>query len=217
MPGKGRTASDVLDPVDRASEAIFGTLMTLSVTGSLSVATAGREDLRTMMLTALGCNFAWGLCDAVMYLVGATTEKYHRFTLLRSVRDSTDLRAAHRMIADALPEELAGAADEDALEAVRKRLVALPVPKKTLGGSDYAAALGVLGVVVLVTFPVVMPFLFIRDVPTAMRVSNGLALAVLYAYGYMLGRYSGAKAWHFGLGISAVGVGLVAIIMLLGG
>ena len=56
----------VLDPIERASEAIFGVLMVLSITGSLSVATAGRQEVGAMMLTAVGCNLAWGLTDAVM-------------------------------------------------------------------------------------------------------------------------------------------------------
>ena len=48
----------VLDPVHRVSEVIFGLLMALSFTGALSVATAGREEIRTVMFTALGCNLA---------------------------------------------------------------------------------------------------------------------------------------------------------------
>jgi len=44
----------VLDPVDRASEAIVGIIMTLSITGSISVATAGAREIRTMLLGAVG-------------------------------------------------------------------------------------------------------------------------------------------------------------------
>ena len=59
-PGKEKRAR-VLDPVDRASEVIFGLLMALTFTGSVSVATDGHEELRTMMAAALGCNLAWDL------------------------------------------------------------------------------------------------------------------------------------------------------------
>ena len=44
----------VLDPIDRASEIVFGVLMATSFTGTLSVATAGAEQVHTMMATALG-------------------------------------------------------------------------------------------------------------------------------------------------------------------
>ena len=59
VAGNGRER--VLDPIERVSEVIFGLLMAMTFIGSLSVATAGREEVRTMMITALGCNLAWGL------------------------------------------------------------------------------------------------------------------------------------------------------------
>jgi hypothetical protein len=212
-PGRER----VLDPIERASEAIFGVLMAMTFTGSLNAATAGREEIGTMLLTAIGCNIAWGLTDAVMYLVAAVVEKRRGIKLLRSVRKTTDLQAAHRLIADELPDRLAVGAREETFEAIRKALVAVPEAKTTLAARDYKAALGVFGIVVLATFPVVVPFVFMRNVYAAMRTSNGLAVATLYAYGYLLGRYSGGKPWHYGVAIAAVGMVLVAIIMALGG
>ena len=44
--------------------------MVLTFTGSLSVAEAGRDDVRTMLIGALGCNLAWGIIDGVLYLMG---------------------------------------------------------------------------------------------------------------------------------------------------
>jgi Trk-type K+ transport system membrane component len=44
----------VLDPIERVSEVIFGLLMAMAFIGSLSVATAGREEVRTVMIAALG-------------------------------------------------------------------------------------------------------------------------------------------------------------------
>ena len=43
----------VLDPIDRISEVLFGLIMVLTSTGTLSVATAGRADVKTMILGAL--------------------------------------------------------------------------------------------------------------------------------------------------------------------
>jgi len=42
-----------LEPIDRLSEVLFGLIMVLTFTGSLSVAEAGREDVRTMLAGAL--------------------------------------------------------------------------------------------------------------------------------------------------------------------
>jgi hypothetical protein len=44
---KGRSQRElVLDPVERASEAIFGIIMAIGTTGSISVATAGASPER---------------------------------------------------------------------------------------------------------------------------------------------------------------------------
>jgi hypothetical protein len=48
------------------SEIVFGVLMARSVTGSLSVATTGSGGIHTVLVTAIGCNLAWCLTDAVM-------------------------------------------------------------------------------------------------------------------------------------------------------
>ena len=65
----------LLDPVDRVSEILFGLIMAVTIVGSLSVATAGRNDVSVVLWGALGCNLAWGLVDAVMFLVRTATER----------------------------------------------------------------------------------------------------------------------------------------------
>jgi len=207
----------VLDPVERISEVVFGVLMALSFTGALSVAAAGREEVRTMMLTALGCNLAWGLTDAVMYLLGTAVERSRKVALLRKLVDAKDAGEAHRLIAEALPERLAAGAGPDALEALRQRLLAAPLPRSGLRGDDYVGALEVFGLVVLATFPVVIPFLFFHETALALRVSNGLAVATLFAGGYILGRYAGSSPWLFGLAMAVIGAVLVGAIIALGG
>jgi hypothetical protein len=209
----------VLDPVSRISEIIFGVLMALSFTGSLNAATTGRQEVRTMMLTALGCNLAWGLVDAVMYLVATLTGRARNLTLLRLVRNAPDRQSAHAGIAEALPGRLGEAMGSEGLEEMRRRLVALPGPpaRTHLGWDDFAGAFGVFLLVVLSTFPVVVPFMFISEMARAMRTSNAVALVMLFLGGYQLGRYAGVAAWRTGLVMAAIGGVLVSIIMALGG
>ncbi len=77
----------LLDPIDRISEILFGLLMAVTIVGSLSIATAGQDEVRTVLIAALGCNLAWGLVDAVMYLVRTLTEKTrHHALALRILR-----------------------------------------------------------------------------------------------------------------------------------
>jgi VIT1/CCC1 family predicted Fe2+/Mn2+ transporter len=209
----------VLDPISRISEIIFGVLMALSFTGSLNVATAGREDVRTMMLTALGCNLAWGLVDGVMYLMATLTGRARNLTLLHHVRSAKDPREAHASIAEALPGRLSEAIGAEGLEDMRRRLAALhqPPARARLGKDDFLGAVGVFLLVVLSTLPVVVPFMFISGMALAMRVSNAVALVMLFIGGYQLGSYAGGVAWRTGLALAAVGAVLVSIIMALGG
>ena len=51
--------------------------MAVTIIGSLSIATAGQEDVHTVSKAALGCNLAWGLVDAIMYLLRTMTERSH--------------------------------------------------------------------------------------------------------------------------------------------
>jgi len=72
--------------VDRVAEVLFGLIMVLTFTGSLSVAEVGRDDVRAMLIGALGCNLAWGIIDAILYLMGCLAERSRRLMTVRAVR-----------------------------------------------------------------------------------------------------------------------------------
>ena len=95
----------VLEPTDRIAEIVFGLIMATTFTGTLS-ATAGREDIHTMLIGAIGCNLAWGLVDAVMYVVTTLTERGRNLRLLQQLRATTQPAVARRLIGDALPDAL---------------------------------------------------------------------------------------------------------------
>lgn len=208
----------VLDPVERVTEVIFGLLMAMTFTGTISVATAGQEAERTMMIAALGCNLAWGLADAVMYLLRTLIERTRKRTLRTNLRDATDA-AGQALIAEALPPRLAAAAGPEELESLRRRLVeysSMPVPPR-LGWDDFKGAVGVFLLVVLSTFPLVVPFLLLDQTALAVRLSNLVGLGVLFIAGWMLSKYAGAKPWHGGLAMAFTGAVLITAIIALGG
>ena len=209
----------VLDPIERVSEVIFGLLMAMTFIGSLSVATAGREEIRTMMIAALGCNLAWGLADAVMYLVRTVTERTRNRALLTRLRGGADAATGQALVADALPPRIAAAAGTDGLELLRRRLAeepALPV-QPHLGRDDLQAALGIFLLVVAATFPVVVPFMLLDQAALAVRASNFVALGMLFLCGWILARYAGGSRWRGGASMAVVGAVLMAAIMALGG
>jgi hypothetical protein len=209
----------VLDPTDRIFEVLFALIMVLGFTGSLSVADAGKEDIRTMLLGALGCNLAWGIIDGVMYLMARAAEKGRGLMVLRAVRNAADPRDAHRLIADALPPVIASILRPDELESVNQRLRQLPdhADRAGLSKEDWQGAVAVLLLVFLSTFPVVIPFMVMTNAGPALRVSNVIAISMLFITGFMYGRYAGRHPWRVGISMVVLGTLLAGLTRALGG
>jgi hypothetical protein len=213
------TREPVLSPVDRVSEVLFGLFMALTFVGAVSVAESGREQIRELFITSVGCNLAWGLVDAVMYLVRTITNRGRALTLVRSVREAPNAEVGRTHLEHALSRAVAGFVSSAEVEAIRGRVVALPsVPTRPrLRGRDFLAAIGIFLLVVASTFPVVLPFVLMQDVATAKMVSRGIALAMLFFGGLALGRYAGYGSWKVGLMMAGLGTVIVIAINALGG
>lgn len=214
-----KTRSRLLDPVDRISEILFGLIMAVTFVGSISVATAGSEDVRTATASALGCNLAWGLVDAVMYLVRTVTDRGRLLTLIRTVQADSNAETGRRLIERSISRVAAGLLSPAEIEAVRGRIVALPSlpPRPRLRPDDFLAAFAIFLIVVASTFPVVLPFLLVPDVGTAKVVSRVLTLTMLFIGGLALGRYAGYGSWKAGIMMVGLGTALVAAVIALGG
>ncbi|MBD9631526.1 hypothetical protein BWR15_17085 [Pseudomonas sp. T] len=209
----------VLEPIDRITEVIFGLLMAMTFIGSLSVATSGREEVRTMLIAALGCNLAWGLADAVIFLMRTWTERTRSRTLLERLQGGTEPRAGQSLIAAELPPRIAAAAGAEGLEVLRLRMLGsagTPIEAR-IGWADIKGALATFLLVVLATFPLVIPFLLIDQTGPAIRASNAVALVMLFISGWMLARYSGGSPWAGGIALAVVGTALLFAIIALGG
>ena len=214
-----KSSKRALDPYDRISEVLFGLIMVLTFTGSLSVADAGRSDIRTMLVGALGCNLAWGIIDGVFYLMACLAEQGKELRAIRAVRKIADPQKGQRIIAAALPPVLASIAQPAELEALRLRLKEMPEPPELarLCKNDWRGAVGVFLLVFLSTFPVVIPFIIMQNAFVALRVSNAIAIVMLFLTGYAFGRITGSRPWLRGFVMVILGAILVGITMALGG
>jgi VIT family len=213
------TRERLLDPVARISEILFGLIMALTFTGTLGAATAGEEDVRTLLIGAIGCNVAWGLVDAVMFLVTTLTERGRGLVTVREVHAAASPEHAHGIITGALPPVVASLMTPDDFERLRRGLVDIrTLPKRpTLEKDDWLRAVAVFLLVFLSTFPVVIPFLIFDEVHVALRASNLVAIVMLFAAGYLLARYGGYRPILTGSSMVLLGVTLVAIAIALGG
>ena len=123
------------------------------------------------------------------------------------------------LIASALPPVVASVVLPAELDAIHQRLRELPEPpeRARLRTDDWLGALGVFLLVFLSTFPVAVPFIFMQDAVRAMRLSNAIAIAMLFVAGVAYGRCVGRSPWGFGMGMVVLGGILVALTMALGG
>lgn len=209
----------VLDPMDRISEVLFALIMVLTFTCSFSIAGAGREEVRELLIGALGCNLAWGLIDAGFYLMGSFSTAGQGILKLKALTQAATQSEAHRIIAAALPPVLARALSSEELEQMHKKLKRvsnLPV-RPRLKKKDWLGALGIFLIVVLATLPVLVPFVVISNARPALRVSNGVAIVMLFLTGYAFGRHTGHRPARMGIAMVVLGGVMVAITISLGG
>jgi hypothetical protein len=198
---------------------LFGLIMALTFTGSLSAATAARDEVRTLLVAAFSCNVAWGLVDAVMYLLTTVLERGQGLRTLREIRDSGDPGRAREALRGAFPPVVADVLLTGELDDVRRRLLGQGEPPRRprLSVRDLRGALGVFLLVTLATVPVAVPFLFVERATVALRISNGVALLLLFGFGCAMGHHAGLRPVRAGLAMLAAGTALVVLTIALGG
>ena len=116
----------VLDPVERASEVLFGLIMVLTVTLSVGVGDGSREGIRLVLIGALGCNLAWGIIDAVMYLMGLWGERSLAAATILAIRQTENPAVGRSIVARHLPPIVLPALTAADLERIRLHLSSLP-------------------------------------------------------------------------------------------
>jgi VIT family protein len=208
---------NVLDPMERISETLFGLIMVLTFLCSLGIATGANINIQTMLIGALGCNLAWGIVDGGLYLLARINSRGDKILTLREIRQAPDPETARRVLAGALPSELVALLPSEQLELIRQRLQQLPEPSPGLTKRDWTGALGLCLLSFLSTFPVVIPFLLQSDARLALRASYAVAIVMLFGCGYVFGIRSGLRPWVSGISMVAVGSMLVGVAVALGG
>ena len=172
-----------------------------------------------MLIGALGCNLAWGIIDALLYLMQGLAEKGRLLKTYQAVRSAADPVRARELISGVLPPLVASVLEPAELDTVYQRLKQLPDPpaKARLTKEEWLGALGVFLLVFVSTFPVVIPFIVMRNAVPALRVSNAVAVVMLFMAGYTYGRIAGRSPWVVGVSMVVVGAVLAGLTMALGG
>jgi hypothetical protein len=213
------TTKTLLNPLDRAAEVLFGLIMALTFTCSISIANTGGTEIRHLLIAAIGCNLAWGLVDATMYLVGILARRSRNYEILHTVRSFPDTGVAGKYISDSLPPILASVIATGEIEEIRTRLAILPEPNRRLRLTmqDIKKAAALFWIMVVSTLPIVLPFVFVKDTIIALRVSNAVAIVMMFLCGWSVAKYVGFSKWAMSLAMVLIGAILVSITIVLGG
>ncbi len=209
-----------LDPASRLGEILFGLVMALGFTGSVRLG-LDEPDNQALFFGILGCNVAWAVVDGAMYLLTELFERGRATRLALQVRSARSDEEALGMIAGELENRLpmvegapgAGEFHRWILGLIRSREVETTRVRR----EDLLGAAAVALVIVLATLPIVAPFLVVADPDLAVRVSNAVALSMLFLLGAWWGRIVGANPWRIGTGLTFLGVLLVLVTIALGG
>lgn len=212
-----------LDPPDALAEVLFGLIMVLTFTLAAGlVADEGASGVRALLAATLGCNLAWGIIDAAMYLMGCAMERGRKVRFVRAVQDAPDLNTRRRLVSNEIGDLLdqhASPVERDAFETAILGMAshARPGPLR-LTRADWLGARDSFVLVFGSTLPAAAPFLIIREDPLlALRVSNHLLCGMLFAVGFTWARHAGLRPWKAGLLFFAGSLALVQLAIRFGG
>jgi VIT1/CCC1 family predicted Fe2+/Mn2+ transporter len=211
-----------LDPASRLGEILFGLIMvrTATLTAGLTAA-EGEAGVRHLLVSAVGCNIAWGIIDGIMYVMNCLIERGGKARLVQAIQNAPNPAAALDIVraeVDSEFESLSKAEDRETLcQAILKHLAHVRPAKVWVTRQDLYGAIACFGLVFVSCLPAAVPFLIFSNPTLALRVSNGVLIVLLFVIGQKWAQYARVNRLAAGLAMVVIGLALVGVAILLGG
>ncbi len=217
-----------LDPIDRLEETLFALMIMLSFTLAIRVGLLLDDShglvssayVNRLVFTILTVIVGWGAIDGVMYALLAVFDRGEKQRLLASVQTAATPDEGIKAIAEKLDpilEPITHAAQRQLLyEDVLVHLSESQPKPVGIRRDDLLGAVGCVVVAVIAVLPSLVPFVVVPgNFLLALRVSNLVSFAMLFAAGWSYGHYSRMNPWKTGLAMLAAGgiLGLTAIFV----
>jgi len=154
-----------LKPSESLTEIVAGLIMALTFTLAASVLTGGGQDgARAALLGAIGCNAAWGIIDAVFYMMTSAFDRNRRLRLARAIAATQDEAAALAAIRSELDPYLASVTRAENRErlyrSVHNLLAHGRLPRRTgLLFDDVMGAIEAFCIALAASLPAALPLL----------------------------------------------------------
>jgi VIT1/CCC1 family predicted Fe2+/Mn2+ transporter len=173
------------------------------------------------MVALVGCNIAWGVIDAVFYLMGSLFSRNRRVRFVRQLQAAASDEEAISLIREefALGGEPPTRAEDRAAfhRSVLEMLRHASAQRAHFRSEEFAAAAIILVLVSLTALPGLIPLLLIDHVDSALRSANALQVVLLFVIGYRWAHYAGTPGWRGAMIVGLLGVALVLVAVALGG
>ncbi len=212
-----------LDTSDALAEILFGLIMVLTFTLAAGfVASEGAAGVREILTAAIGCNLAWGLIDAAMYVMSSAMHRGRRRRFAAAIRAAPDEAARMRVVEAEIGDDLGSLPNPAEREALFNSIARIAQNARAtplrLARTDWMGAWNCFYLVAGTTIPAILPFLIIRDDPfLALRVSNHVLALLLFAVGFIWARETGLRPWRAAFVFLLASLALVYVAIALGG
>jgi VIT1/CCC1 family predicted Fe2+/Mn2+ transporter len=213
--------SDYLTPSERLSQALYGLILVLTVISAIEITVSKQQQSAGTLLTAaLGTCIAWGMVDAVIYVLTGVHERNHHVRFVSRVKNKSKKEAIGQ-IEDELDDSLIGVLEKDEKDRIAEQIfltVNHAAPKRQhVKKDDVLGGAASFLISFMVVLPTMVPFVLSLKLDLAIRLSNIIAVAMLFIVGYVSGGREGMNRIRWALTITVLGVVIVAVTILLGG
>jgi VIT1/CCC1 family predicted Fe2+/Mn2+ transporter len=180
--------SDYLGRFWYSSEPMFGVIMVVCFTSVLrAYPNAPEQIVSTILLSALFCCIAWGLVDGIFYAWEAHYELDKRKKLQAAAAASGGAVDAQGLVEDHLGDTLVDTLEDEDRKQIYQ-ILQKKIPQIDLGKvsfrEDIMTILIAFGLVVGSSIIVMIPFVVIDPLMTALIVSNVTGIVLLFIMGY---------------------------------
>lgn len=204
---------------DRAAETIVGLLVALGARGTFRISSDDAADPWSLVVISLGATLTWALIDASLSLMAAKGARlrWNHLTGQEEVKDAK----GHEWIEEALDQGILAGLDHSTQRRIRRHVLddasRSGQASSRLTRGDWGRAASVVVIVLLGGIPAILPFLLVADPDVAAYVSNGIALAMLFAFGLAWGPEHGLPRLSAAFAMLGLGAALVVAVLLLHG
>lgn len=204
---------------------MFGLIMAMTVIGAARVALlSGDEEVtgRVIISAALGCNIAWGLVDAIMYVFTELFDRGKYLGLVAKIKNCKDEETAIPIINKEIDSIILDSLSDDERKRVCSdvfKSVSRIEPKAArVTRDDIMGAIVCFLFTFATAFITVVPF-YIRpwSLMIKMWLSRGISFAMLFGIGYVYGKYTNRSKIKTAIGMVVIGLVINIVILLLGG